>query len=89
MAAPDRLQMLLQQNAVTGIDFVYVHPDQTTLDIFFFRHDVDPQLDGKARTSAIAGACGKRDARVHVATASRSERDLVSSPAIALFNHMR
>jgi len=35
MAAPDRLERLLAQNAVTGIDFVYVHPDQTTLDVYF------------------------------------------------------
>ncbi len=46
MAAPDRLQMLLQQNAVTGIDFVFVHDDQTTLDVFFFRHAADPQAAG-------------------------------------------
>lgn len=37
MAAPDRLQTLLAQAAVTGIDFVYVHPAQTTLDVFFLR----------------------------------------------------
>jgi hypothetical protein len=37
MAVPDRLETLLTQNLVTGIDFVYVHPDQTTLDIYFLR----------------------------------------------------
>jgi hypothetical protein len=37
MAVPDRLETLLGQNVVTGIDFVYVHPNQTTLDVFFLR----------------------------------------------------
>jgi hypothetical protein len=35
MAAPDRLELLGSQNTLTGIDFVYVHPDQVTLDVFF------------------------------------------------------
>jgi hypothetical protein len=43
MSVPDRLQKLLQQNNVTGIDFVYVREDQQTLDVFFFRHDDPPQ----------------------------------------------
>ena len=38
MSAPDRLEELLKQNAVTGIDFVYVQPNQTTLDVFFLRN---------------------------------------------------
>ena len=35
----DRLEQLLKpaQNLVTGIDFVYVSPNQTTLDVFFLR----------------------------------------------------
>lgn len=37
MAVPDRLEKLLAQNVVTGIDFVYVHPNQTTLDVYFLR----------------------------------------------------
>jgi hypothetical protein len=37
MAVQDRLQTLLAQNVVTGIDFVYVHPNQTTLDVYFLR----------------------------------------------------
>ncbi|MBN1875050.1 MAG: baseplate J/gp47 family protein [Anaerolineae bacterium] len=40
---PDRLQKLLQQNEVTGLDCVYVHPDQQTLDLFFFQHNDPPQ----------------------------------------------
>jgi hypothetical protein len=43
--APDRLQKLLGQNSVTGIDFVYVHEDQTTLDVVFFQHDDTPQAN--------------------------------------------
>jgi hypothetical protein len=35
--APDRLELLLAQHQVTGIDFVYVLPDQVTLDVFFLR----------------------------------------------------
>lgn len=37
MSTPDRITALLAQNRVTGIDFIYVHPDQMTLDIFFLR----------------------------------------------------
>jgi hypothetical protein len=32
---PDRLQLLLDQNTVTGIDYIYIHPDQITLDVYF------------------------------------------------------
>lgn len=39
MEVRDRLEELLKpdQKAVTGIDFVYVHFDQTTLDVYFLR----------------------------------------------------
>jgi hypothetical protein len=33
--ASDRIELLRAQNAVTGIDFVYVHDDQRTLDVYF------------------------------------------------------
>ncbi len=33
--APDRLDKLLAENTVTGIDFVYVNTDQVSLDIYF------------------------------------------------------
>lgn len=39
--APDRITELLTQNRVTGIDFIYVHPDQKSLDIFFLRKVTD------------------------------------------------
>ena len=42
-AAPDRLETLLQQNAITGIDFIYVYQDQVNLDIYFFQHANPPQ----------------------------------------------
>jgi len=37
MAVPERLVVLQAQNVVTGIDFVYVYPTQTTLDVYFLR----------------------------------------------------
>ena len=41
--APDRLEQLLQQNAITGIDFIYIYQDQVNLDIYFFQHANPPQ----------------------------------------------
>ncbi|MBC8488709.1 MAG: hypothetical protein H8D45_22010 [Bacteroidetes bacterium] len=35
--APDRLQELLIQDQVTGLDFVYVHENQVALDVYFLR----------------------------------------------------
>ena len=40
MAVPDRLEELAKQKQVTGIDFVYVQPSQTTLDVYF--HNPQP-----------------------------------------------
>jgi hypothetical protein len=37
MAAPDRLEALVAQDQVTAVDFVYVWPGQTQLDVFFLR----------------------------------------------------
>jgi len=37
MDQPDRLQKLMTQNRVTGIDFVYVHKNQVELDVYFLR----------------------------------------------------
>src|SRR5258708_11454719 len=37
MAVPERLVALQAQHVVTGIDFVYVYPTQTTLDVYFLR----------------------------------------------------
>jgi hypothetical protein len=37
MAVPERLVELLAQNQVTGVDFVFVHTSQTTLDVYFLR----------------------------------------------------
>ena len=37
MAVPERLVVLQAQNLVTGIDFVYVYPSQTSLDVYFLR----------------------------------------------------
>jgi hypothetical protein len=35
MATPDRIEALHQTDAVVGMDFVYVFPDQVTLSVFF------------------------------------------------------
>jgi hypothetical protein len=47
----------LAQNRVTGIDFIYVHPDQMTLDIFFLRKVSDlvtlPQLPASLKATDI------------------------------------
>src|SRR5262245_25758413 len=40
MAVPERLDKLLAQTTVTGIDFVYVHVNQPTLDVYFL---LDPK----------------------------------------------
>ena len=40
MAAPDRLELLLAQTAVTGIDFIYVDSSQTILDVYFLNDPV-------------------------------------------------
>ena len=37
MALPDRLEVLLAQNDLTGIDFVLVHEDQVQIDVFFLK----------------------------------------------------
>ena len=46
MEAPDRIQALLAQSLVTGLDFVYVHEDQVRLDVHFLRppSDLDQPL---------------------------------------------
>nr|HEX4314515.1 hypothetical protein [Kofleriaceae bacterium] len=48
---PDRLQLLLAQTAVTGIDYVYVYPDQQTLDVYFL---VAPDLLSPSLVGAVA-----------------------------------
>jgi hypothetical protein len=46
MSFPDRLQALRSQNKVTGIDFIYVYGNQTTLDIYFLASNVTLPLAG-------------------------------------------
>jgi hypothetical protein len=44
---PDRLKDILLQNKVTGIDFIYVHPHQRRLDVYFIKGVViSPALPG-------------------------------------------
>ncbi|MEP6714009.1 MAG: hypothetical protein ABJC09_00455 [Terriglobia bacterium] len=54
MAVPDRLELLLAQAAITGIDFVYVYPTQTTLDVYFHNSP-----------AAIIGAVAPADIRIY------------------------
>jgi hypothetical protein len=55
MAVPERLVALQAQNVVTGIDFVYVYPTQTTLDVYFLRSPatLTAPLPGTLAQSAI------------------------------------
>lgn len=55
MPLPDRLQQLLDQNQVTGIDFVSVHETQVTLDVHFY-HDpggLDTPIEGDLQPEQI------------------------------------
>jgi hypothetical protein len=61
MAVPDRLELLLAQSAVTGIDFVYVYVSQTTLDVYFLNSP-----------AAIIGAITERD--IYIYSPSGGER---------------
>lgn len=58
----DRLERLLDHDDITGIDFVYVHDDQVTLDVFFHHWPdaVFPSLVDDLDSSAIriAGVLG-------------------------------
>ena len=64
MAGPDRLQLLLAQSHLTGIDFVDVHPDQTKLDVYFHVDpaSLSPSLVGAIPSDAITlrGEPGER-----------------------------
>ncbi|NOG51767.1 MAG: hypothetical protein HND48_21810 [Chloroflexi bacterium] len=55
MSAEDRLQLLLNQSALTGIDFVYVYASQDRLDVFFLRapETLDVPLPGSLPRSAV------------------------------------
>jgi hypothetical protein len=59
MAGPDRLETLLGQNGLTGIDFVLVNADQVTLDVYFLKQPsalvppiVAPQFQNSVRIHA-------------------------------------
>ena len=71
MAPPDRLQALLAQSALTGIDFVYVAPDQVHLDVHFL-----------VRPSSLAVPLAPTVGASHIRIASLSEAASVPSVAI-------
>ncbi len=54
MAVPDRLELLLAQAAITGIDFVYVDLSQTVLDVYFLNSP-----------AAINGAVAPKNIRIY------------------------
>lgn len=56
MAVPDRIETLLSQNKVTGIDFVYVGAGQTELDVYFLLQPsaVAPSLVNTVPLAAIS-----------------------------------
>lgn len=66
MNVPDRITELLKRPDLTGIDFIYVHPDQVTLRVFFLwdpgRHDppVTP-----VPPLPLAGALTPADVRIY------------------------
>jgi len=54
--APDRMEDLVVQTRVTGIDYIYVHPDQITFDIYFIIEPGsldDPLPDTAGNTNPI------------------------------------
>lgn len=53
---PDRITKLLLQSRVTGIDFIYVYPNQMTLDVYFLRPvtSLDSPLPGSITTDDIS-----------------------------------
>ncbi len=55
----DRLERLMRQNSVAGIDFIYVHQNQVELDVFFYPHDHLPHAP------AIVGAVAKDKVRIY------------------------
>ena len=58
---PDRIELLRAQTALTGLDFVFVHGNQTRLDVFFL---VDPRdLDVPLQGSLTLDQVTIRDAR--------------------------
>ena len=56
MAVPERLVVLQGQNIVTGIDFGYVYPSQTLLDVYFLHppSTLAVPLVGNLAASAIS-----------------------------------
>ncbi len=66
MNAPDRIEDLLKRSDLTGIDFIYIHPDQTTLDVHFLwdpaRHEPPPN---DPTPLPIAGALSPEVLRIY------------------------
>src|SRR6266571_1199757 len=65
MAVPDRIEQLLAQSAVTGIDFLFVDPSQTVIDVFFI-------LDPAAVIPSLPGTIPA--ARIRISSPTGGER---------------
>jgi Baseplate J-like protein len=63
MTAPDRVELINGQARVTGIDFIYVHPNQTMLDVYFLRPPA-----GVVTPSPLVGALNPADIDIYSPT---------------------
>ena len=61
MALPDRLEALLAQNDLTGIDFVFVHADQVQIDVFFLKRPAHCRRRSSRRRRWTRSASGAED----------------------------
>ncbi|MFN4101102.1 MAG: hypothetical protein ACK4GT_15135, partial [Pararhodobacter sp.] len=67
MPPPDRLELLANQSVLTGLDFVYVHESQITLDLYFL---VDPA----SLAVPMAGTIGVPQVIIHRTAGDGSDR---------------
>ncbi len=75
MNAPDRIQELLApgQMRVTGIDFIYVDPGQTTLDVYFLRPP------GALTAPLTANPLNPEDIRIYAPSGGAPEMPVLSA----------
>lgn len=79
MKVHDRIEELLKKSDLTGIDFIYVHPDQLTLDVYFLwdpnRHVPPPP---STSTLPVYGALPPEAVRIY----SR-DRNIADIPVVS------
>lgn len=69
MPGPDREELLAGQTVVTGIDFVFVHQSQTTLDIHF-------KVDPATLDAPLVGSLSPEQVRIYGASAPPALREI-------------